>query len=307
MTVALQKKAGRAWLDNDGVENARAVGGWTGEISIKFSCLDICSRSRLSAGDKPKTVMTSVKHIGPLRVQRPFYPEGDVCHVYLLHPPGGVVGGDSLDTTITCQDHSHALMTTPGSTKFYRSAGEYAQAGQTLKIESGCVLEWFPQENMFFPGAKAKIKTCIQLEGDAKFIGWEINCLGRPANAEKFESGIFDASFIIMREEETVLIERQRVFEKRQLTAPAGLRNYPMNAIFICTSCTEEHLELARETVAGLETDFPVGITLMGDILVLRTLGESTEKLQAVMISVWRKLRLKILNKAAVLPRIWST
>jgi len=87
-----------------------------------------------------------------LAVQRALYPEADLCHVYLLHPPGGVAGGDLLNISIQVRDGGAALITTPGATKFYRSVAPRAFVRQSLKIMNGS-LEWLPQENILFPGA----------------------------------------------------------------------------------------------------------------------------------------------------------
>jgi len=269
--------------------------GWPAKLDIIFSKRQL------------KTIIASLKHFGPLRVQRPFYPELDVCHVYLLHPPGGVVGGDTLDISVTTKENSHALLTTPGSAKFYRSAGDHARVNQDFTIHNKTRLEWFPQENILFPGAKVKIKTTIRLEVDAEFIGWEINCLGRPANNERFDSGELDAVLKLYRGEQLLLCERQRVNHQRHLSALAGLRDYPMNALFLCTSCTEMHLSLVREAIDKLAPEFPVGVTLIDDVLVLRLLGYQTEPMQKIMIAAWKVLRPQILKKDAVLPRIWST
>ncbi len=269
--------------------------GWRAELDLSF------------AYKASKTVLASSRHLGPLRVQRPFYPEDEVCHVYLLHPPGGVVGSDFLNIDIDTREHSHALITTPGATKFYRSAGEFAKVTQTLNIGNNSTLEWFPQENILFPGAKVKLQTQINLEQDSCFMGWDINCLGRPANQELFEFGKLDASLRIMRDGKPLLIERQRVFEQRQLYAAAGLRGFPMNAIFLCTRCNEQHLELARTIVENIAPNFPVGITLLDDILIFRALGNSSEKLQAVMIPIWQALRPLLCKKEPILPRIWFT
>jgi len=130
-----------------------------------------------------RTVAAQRRHYGPLAVQRPFYPEGDVCHLYLLHPPGGVVGGDTLDIRVRAGTGARALVTTPGATKFYRSAGATAAVTQTLQVDAGAVLEWLPQEAILFQGAVARQQTCIELAAGACFAGWDILCLGRPANA----------------------------------------------------------------------------------------------------------------------------
>lgn len=55
--------------------------GWLAEIFLRYE---------LKRG---VTRLTDKQHIGPLMVQRPFYPEQGIAHTYLLHPPGGVVGG----------------------------------------------------------------------------------------------------------------------------------------------------------------------------------------------------------------------
>ncbi|WP_455200705.1 urease accessory protein UreD, partial [Kaarinaea lacus] len=74
-----------------------------------------------------RTVVANRKHVGPLVIQKPFYPEGAPCHIYLLHPPGGLVGGDQLTLNVDLNKESHVLITTPGAAKFYRSAGPVAE------------------------------------------------------------------------------------------------------------------------------------------------------------------------------------
>ncbi len=277
------------------VESSTDYAGWKANLALCF------------AKRQGKTIISSLSHVGPLRVQRPFYPEADVCHVYLLHPPGGVVGGDSIDIQVKTLENSHALLTSPGSTKFYRSAGETANVMQHLSLQKNSVLEWFPQENILFPGAKIKLQTQIHLSSGADFIGWEINCLGRPANQERFDFGELEATLKIIRNGELLLLERQRVNQQRHLSASAGLRHYPMNAIFICTSCNDNSVDLAREVVNRLSPNFPVGVTRIEDVLILRLLGVQAEPMRQLMIEVWRVLRPLMMNKPAVLPRIWST
>lgn len=277
------------------VQNIQAYHGWQAELSLSFSW----------RGDK--TALVKTKHLGPLRVQRPFYPEGDVCHVYMLHPPGGVVGSDSLTINTECDEQSHALITTPGATKFYRSAGDTALVKQTLNLKPNSVLEWFPQENIFFPGAKTELVTEINLSNNAVFMGWEINCLGRPANSEIFDHGNMDSRLIVKLDSKTILIERQRVLQKQDLIATAGLRGYPMNALFLASSCTHEHVETARKVVTELDRKIPIGITLIENLLVLRALGHTTEQLQSIIIPVWKTLRPLLINKAPITPRIWLT
>ena len=170
--------------------------GWKAELNLCFK----------NSGDK--TVLASRSQSGPLTVQRPFYPEANVCHLYLLHPPGGVVGGDELFINARLEEQANVLITTPGATKFYRNTGLLAQQIQTLSVQDGCALEWFPQENIFFDGTHSLLKTRVELTQSARFMGWEINCYGRPAANESFESGKVLTSLEVFRCGQPLLLDR---------------------------------------------------------------------------------------------------
>jgi urease accessory protein len=273
-----------------------AGSGWKAELELGFST------------QRNRTVMHRVSHSGPLRVQRPFYPEGEVCHVYMLHPPGGVVGGDHLDIAVTAGPGARVLLTTPGSTKFYQSAGDWALFEQRLSILEGGSLEWFPQENILFPGAKLQAKTDVLLSGDAIFMGWDIICLGRPSNQERFETGLLDAGLNIYRDGQPVLLERQRVLSAESLDAAAGMRGFPMLAVLMATPCDESHLQQVQVLLEAMKDDGgAIGVTLLDGLLVVRALGWQTEQLQKKLIPVWQELRQPLLQRPAVMPRIWAT
>ena len=105
---------------------------WKADLSLGFSC-----RNR-------KSVLTEKHSDGPLVVQKPLYPEGDaVCHAIVVHPPGGIAGGDELHLKVKAGPESAALLTTPGAGKWYRSAGPWAS--QKLCFEVDGVLEWLPR------------------------------------------------------------------------------------------------------------------------------------------------------------------
>lgn len=150
--------------------------GWHASLDLDFAL----SGSR--------TVLARRSHVGPLVVQRPFYPEGDVCHVYLVHPPGGVVGGDTLELSARVRDGAHALVTTPAATKFYRSDGRIARQLQDITI-GAATFEWLPQETILFPDAYANVVTRVRLSERSRFIGWEIVCYGRPASGLQYAGG----------------------------------------------------------------------------------------------------------------------
>jgi urease accessory protein len=250
-----------------------------------------------------RSALVHRKQRGPLAVQRPFYPEGDVCHLYLLHPPGGVVGGDSLHIQTSVAGGAHALVTTPGATKFYLSAGDTAQQLQALHVEKEASLEWLPQENIFFPGALTRLHTRIKLARGARFIGWETQCLGRPVIAERFDRGCADFRLDIEQDGRPLLLERLTVSAQR-LDGAAGLRGWPVNATLVATPATNTELALVRELIADAPN---TGATLLDDLLVVRHLGDSTEQCRKLFIAVWAAIRPAVIGRAPCPPRIWST
>lgn len=254
-----------------------------------------------------KTVLASRSQYGPLTVQRPFYPEGDVCHLYLLHPPGGVVGGDELHINVTVENQASALITTPGATKFYKNTGKLAKQIQTLRVLDKGVLEWFPQENIFFDKTHSQLITQIELEKTAQFMGWEINCYGRPASKDFFEEGYVDTQFKIMRDGKPLLLDRLKIDSLKALQSPVSLAAYPCFGTFVATQVTPELLEKARNSIANISGDQKFGITMIDDVLVARCLAQYSEQVSTMFKLIWSSVRPEVSGRAACHPRIWAT
>ena len=271
----------------------RGESGWLASIQLRF------------ARTAEKTLLRERHHRGPLKVQRPFYPEGEPCHVYLLHPPGGVAGGDELRIDVDLEPGAHALLTTPGATKFYRSAGLLACQRQTLRVDGG-TLEWLPQENILFPGARLHLDTCIRLDADARYMGWEVHCLGRPVIGEDFDPGEANFRMALYRGDKPLLLDRWRVNGKRDLQGAASLRNHPVVGTWLASNADRTLLERARESVLR-PTHGEIGLTMLEDLLVARYLGDSTEEARRLFHSLWQTMRPLLLGRDACPPRIWAT
>lgn len=270
-----------------------STAGWQAELSLGFACRG------------GKTVLIQRQQRGPLAVQRPFYPEGEVCHAYVLHPPGGVVGGDELHLHVTVEAAAHALLTTPGATKFYRSAGMQAAQHQHFQITDGC-LEWLPQENILFPSANALLTTEVRLQGAAQYIGWEIHCLGRPVIGEAFTTGKAVFRTAIYRDGKPLLLDRLVVNDEQDLQLAAGLRSQPVVATLLATSADITVLERVRPLCDAIAFG-SAGVTLLNGVLVLRYLGDSTEQVLRLFRHAWHILRPPVTGRTATPPRIWNT
>ena len=260
-------------------------------------------RLRLSARGG-RTVLAERWHEGPLVVQRPFYPEGPVCHLYLVHPPGGVAGGDRLMLQVQAEPGSQGVITTPAATKIYRSFGaRQASVEQALQVQDA-MLEWLPQETIVFRGARARLSTRVKLSGQARFIGWEVLCLGRPACDEQFGSGSVSQDFELWREDRPLLIDRLRLQGgDTALDAQWGLGGAPVLGTMLAYPATATLLQQARATCQSEDTT----ATLVDGVLLLRLRANNAEQVRQEFERIWRVLRPSLCGLAALAPRIWAT
>lgn len=255
-----------------------------------------------------RTVLVRNRHVGPLRVQKPLYPEGEgVCHAIVLHPPAGIVGGDSLEIAVKVGADAHALLTTPGAGKWYRSAGALATLRQTLRVEDGAVCEWLPQETLVFDGAIGDQSTEIELAPQARFIGSEMLCFGRTASGERFTQGRFAMRTRIRRGGETLWLERGRIEGGAPLLdSPVGLAGQPVaGTLWMIGPEVDEAL---RDACRELEPEIGHGaVTLLPGVLVARWLGPACEPGRAWFARLWALARPALAGRDAVTPRIWNT
>lgn len=266
--------------------------------------------ARLELGFAPRAGRTRLvhrRHRGPLVLQRPFHPEGEVCHAYLIHPPGGVVGGDRLELELGVEAGAHALLTTPAANKFYRSAGATALQRQWLTVGEGAALEWLPQEQILFAGARVDALTRVHLAEGARFIGWELSCLGRPASGEGFDSGGLRQRLELWRGGRPLLLERNRFAGGERLLAAAhGLGGKPIFGTLLAVGADAGELAELRERLLPAEIA-AVGLTLLDGLLVARYLGEGAEQARGLFTRIWEILRPRLLGRPACPPRIWRT
>lgn len=261
--------------------------------------------------DGRRTILSERKHVGPLIIQKPFYPEGEVCHIYLIHPPGGIVGGDELNLAVNVNNKAHALITTPAATKFYRGNGYEAKQVQNIEVHAGCKMEWLPQETIFFSGCEAKTKTIINLHDDAQFIGWEIICLGRPASKEIYEQGYCRQVIEVWRDKEPVVIERSSLQGADELLdATWGMQGFTVLGTMLVTSTDKSVLENVRDNIEEQNLDnaeIKLSSTLIKDVLICRVVANQAEAARESFISIWTGLRMQVMQRSAVAPRIWFT
>ena len=275
--------------------------GWPGRLELNYR----------RDGDR---TLAHDRHSGPLRVLQSLYPEGPgICHHVLVHPPGGLVGGDTLHIEANLRTDSHALITTPGATRFYRSAGEPARQTVTARVDDGARLEWLPLETICHSAALAENSMRFELAPSGEMMGWDVVALGLPASREGFDSG----HYMQRIELPGVWLERGTIRgdDKRLLDSPLGFAGCHVLATMwfaAGASMSSERrnalLDAARHAASSHPLERTAGCTSPhAEIVVLRALAHRVEPAMQLLSTVWASWREIGWGLKPCVPRVWRT
>ena len=284
---------------------------WLAHLALEFS-------------DTPVgTQLTKTQRKGPLSVQKAFYPEGrDCAHIYLLHPPAGIVSGDELRISVDIKDNAHLLFTTPGAGRFYRARtnldiGDSKQAQITkFVLEANAKCENFPQETIVYEGADGFNTVDIELTSSSVYLGWDITCLGLPDSNEPFIDGKYCQLNRLYCDGKLLYHDRIALSPANNLlTHPAGLAGNSVFATFLAYAPEKltdmfqrrDIVNLCREKISEQNAQSTISITDIDGLLVIRYLGSHAQQCKQLFISLWEILRPILTDKAAIQPRIWHT
>jgi urease accessory protein len=266
-------------------------------------------------------------HQGPLYVQKPFYPEGsDLAHVYLLHPPGGLVSGDRLSIDVQLAANARVLLTTPGAGRVYKARSDRTLQQQctTMVLDNDAVMEYLPQENIIYPSASARLDTKIEMAPGSRFIGWEICCLGLPASDLRFSDGELSQRLSIFAGTKPLLVERFELNDHNRglYESAVGLRGQPVTALMVAGPFADDQhsqgtmeslLETLRVVIAGYQANkyfqqtSLCAVTVLNGFVVARYLGSNADEAKRLFISLWQLIRPLLTGREACAPRIWAT
>lgn len=252
-------------------------------------------------------------HDGPLRVFKSLYPEGDaVCHNVIVHPPGGLVGGDVLDIGVRVGRGAHGLVSTPGATRFYAADGLPATQRVDIALAEGARLEWLPLEAIAYPGCEAVNHWRATLAPGAELMAWDVTALGLPAAGQAFDSGRVHQRMEIPG----LWLEQASIdaADRHLLEAPLGLggRRCLGTMVLACGSPLgrerrEALLESVRSALSGAPADVTAGATCPNDrLLAVRAVAPVVEPLMACLQAVWTALRPVAWDLPGQPPRIWQ-
>jgi urease accessory protein len=268
---------------------------------------------KLSYTRSGERVVAHHQHSGPLRILQSLYPEGDaICHNVLVHPPGGLVGGDTLDIAVQAAPGTHGLLTTPGATRFYRSDRDPALQTTRLHLQADARLEWLPLEALCYSGCVAENRLVMQLEPGAEMLGWDVTALGLPNAALPFAHGNFTQHI----ELPGVWLERGRMdaHDARLMDGPTGLHGARcMASLFFASGSALDRkrkqrvLDIARDLIASQALVSTAGATSPNNqVIVLRVLAPLVEPAMQLLRSVRNAWREELWQLPACNPRIWA-
>ncbi len=258
-------------------------------------------------------VVARHEHSGPLRILQSLYPEGDaICHNVLVHPPGGLVGGDTLDIAVQTAADTHGLVTTPGATRFYRSDGPLALQTTRIAMQAGSRLEWLPLEALCYNDCNAENRLVMSIEPGAELLGWDMTAFGLPNANLPFVQG----SFAQHIEVPGVWLERGRVDanDLRLMDGPTGLNGARCMAslFFVCgtkldRARKQSSLDIARTLIAESELAATAGATSPnGQVIVVRVVAPLVEPAMHLLRAVRNAWRSELWHLPDCNPRIWA-
>jgi urease accessory protein len=252
-------------------------------------------------------------HEGPLRVLKALYPEGDrVCHHVLVHPPSGLVGGDELQINLHLQAGAHALITTPGATRFYGSDGLTAQQHVQAHVAEDATLEWLPLEALAYNRCQAHNQAVFHLAHGSRLIAWDVTALGLPHANQPFVQGQFQQHLEIAG----TWLERGLIDAKDQrlLHSPLGLNGHTCVSTLVfaqghamADTLREQVVAMARELCESHPLRWQSGVSSPDErVVVVRVLSAQVENAMALLRSIWLQWRQQCWHLPAVMPRIWA-
>lgn len=270
--------------------------------------------------DKDKTLMVRNLHYGPLVVQKPFYPEV-ACHVYLLHPPGGVASCDHLCVEAKANEHSQVLITTPGATKFYKGENNYSLFEQNFYVENDASLEYLPAQNIFYKGTHTKVKTTFYLKDNSRFAFRDVSKCGMKDEERPFENSSLFNTVTIVENGKEKLIETSFIDGQDDLEALSGNYGCVYTGTYITNKVCEETLDKIRAILDSYKDNssfehskrkepnfrFYVAAGVVDNYTVVRFLSSHNEAIEKSIVDIWKLTRLETVGLKPCLPRIWST
>ncbi|WP_162495636.1 urease accessory protein UreD [Caldilinea aerophila] len=245
--------------------------------------------------------------------------------MHLHNISGGVLGGDELTMEVIVEPGAYAQLTTTGATRLYRPRKHSRPALQQtwLHVSAGGLLEYLPDPIIPFACARYRQQTCVFLEENAGFFGWEVVTPGREASGERFAYTLLEMDLTIQAIEPNesaefpsllpIALERVRLeLTHQSLGSPLRLGLYSYYANFYACrvgvsaarwrELEEQLFELAESLSQAGQCIWGVS-TLVAHGISVRGMASQSRALLQNLPRFWQKARCFLYGTSGTMPR----
>lgn len=253
-----------------------------------------------------RTVLAASSYRQPLQILAPLALEDGAAYQMLLHPAGGVVAGDRLQTEIELEAETHVCLTTPAATRIYRAAADNnaaapAELTTAIRVGGNAVLEYVPEAVIPHAGAYARQSLRLDLAPGARALVWDAMASGRVEHGERWQFRELDASVAVYRDGRPIYLSRSRILPGALPPTRLGVMeqyDYAATWALFAESDPRAWIAALREELAAL-AGVHGGVSALGcGGCLARLLAVSADALAAAGQRLWALSRRLVLNLA---------
>ncbi|PIW33440.1 MAG: urease accessory protein [Nitrosopumilales archaeon CG15_BIG_FIL_POST_REV_8_21_14_020_37_12] len=259
----------------------------------------------LQTDKQGKTIVSKQFSQVPLQLQRALYLENSrpqMAYLYVISPSGGILQGDRYRVDITLKNNAIAHITTQGATRIYSMNSNSASQILNITVDKRCYLEYIPDQIIPYKDSRYYQKINLNIHNDATLVYSEVLTPGRVAMNESFEYDICYLKTNCKNQDKKIrFLENIKIEPKKQKIDNFGiLGNYKVvGTVYVLTR--KETIPKLEELISRELKNFGkilVGTSILPDEsgIVIRILGDKTEKVFEAVFKIVETSRKKILN-----------
>jgi urease accessory protein len=221
-----------------------------------------------------------------------------------INSGGGFVEGDAAELYATMEPDTRALITTTSASKFYKCPnGATSRESISLKVGSGALLEYYPDEAIVFANSRVERRTLIELDRTASLFAIDMIAAGRIhyGTGEAFLFKSLRSDFEIRIDGQTVLLDRLIAEGAEEIVALQRLWGGASHLATVVAVGDDLPPDLERQLEAAmLACKIPAsGATRTGNVMICRILATEAWACHEAIFRCWTALRPYLAGKPA--------
>jgi len=222
----------------------------------------------------------------------------------LVNSGGGFVEGDVSHFNAMLAAGTRTLITTTSASRFYKSlAGGVSREIVDIRLGPEALLEYCPDEAIPFARSRVDRVTRIVMSPSSRLFASDMISAGRVhyGDGESFKFASL-ASAVDIR-----LEDRRLALDRLMATTPSAIAALPrlwrgashLATVFAYAPDLPAGIEDAVHELSGTIDGTDLGVSRIGNLLIVRLLSAETWQAHEALFSVWRALRPALAGKPA--------